>query len=140
MAFKKRVDFCCCCRLRGAFSPLSQQEEVSRAGRDDRPSVAAILAERKMDSSAVGNHNKVKVMATQLLAKFEENAPAQQTGLKRQVGRSGECLKETRQHNNCVFQPRAITYFVLRGPLRGNVLRNCKVLCCQSSSFLHVEQ
>lgn len=41
-----------------------------------------------MDSSAVGNHNKVKVMATQLLAKFEENAPAQQSGLKRQVGGS----------------------------------------------------
>lgn len=41
-----------------------------------------------MDSSSAGNHNKVKVMATQLLAKFEENAPAQQTGLKRQVGGS----------------------------------------------------
>lgn len=41
-----------------------------------------------MDSSAAGNHNKVKVMATQLLAKFEENAPAQQSGLKRQVGGS----------------------------------------------------
>uniref|UniRef100_A0A671YTB1 F-actin monooxygenase n=1 Tax=Sparus aurata TaxID=8175 RepID=A0A671YTB1_SPAAU len=54
------------------------------SGRDDRPSAPAILAERKMDSSAVGNHNKVKVMATQLLAKFEENAPAQNTGLKRQ--------------------------------------------------------
>lgn len=38
-----------------------------------------------MDSAAVGNNNKVKVMATQLLAKFEENAPAQPTGLKRQV-------------------------------------------------------
>lgn len=38
-----------------------------------------------MDSAASGNNNKVKVMATQLLAKFEENAPAQQTGLKRQV-------------------------------------------------------
>lgn len=76
---------------------------MSRAGRDDRPSVAAILAERKMDSSAVGNHNKVKVMATQLLAKFEENAPAQQTGLKRQVGRSRECSEKTRQHNDCVF-------------------------------------
>lgn len=70
-----------------SFSTLSQ-EEVSRGGRDDRPSVPAILSERKMDSSAVGNHNKVKVMATQLLAKFEENAPAQQTGLKRQVGGS----------------------------------------------------
>ncbi|KAM8750350.1 protein-methionine sulfoxide oxidase mical3a isoform 6-T6 [Acanthopagrus schlegelii] len=62
----------------------SEDEEVSRSGRDDRPSVPAILAERKTDSSAVGNHNKVKVMATQLLAKFEENAPAQNTGLKRQ--------------------------------------------------------
>lgn len=37
-----------------------------------------------MDSSGAGNHNKVKVMATQLLAKFEENAP-QSSGLKRQV-------------------------------------------------------
>uniref|UniRef100_A0A8C5G3C2 F-actin monooxygenase n=1 Tax=Gouania willdenowi TaxID=441366 RepID=A0A8C5G3C2_GOUWI len=54
-------------------------------GRDDRPSVPAILSERKMESPSVGNHNKVKVMATQLLAKFEENAPAQSTGLKRQV-------------------------------------------------------
>ncbi|XP_042351704.1 protein-methionine sulfoxide oxidase mical3a isoform X17 [Plectropomus leopardus] len=61
----------------------SEDEEVLRSGRDDRPSVPAILAERKMDSSATGNHNKVKVMATQLLAKFEENAP-QPTGLKRQ--------------------------------------------------------
>uniref|UniRef100_A0A4W6E1Y1 F-actin monooxygenase n=1 Tax=Lates calcarifer TaxID=8187 RepID=A0A4W6E1Y1_LATCA len=65
----------------------SEDEEVSRTGRDDRPSVPAILSERKMDSAAVGNHNKVKVMATQLLAKFEENAPAQPTGLKRQVWR-----------------------------------------------------
>uniref|UniRef100_A0A665W8Z2 F-actin monooxygenase n=1 Tax=Echeneis naucrates TaxID=173247 RepID=A0A665W8Z2_ECHNA len=63
-------------------------QKVFRTGRDDRPSV--ILSDRKMDSAAVGNHNKVKVMATQLLAKFEENAPAQPTGLKRQVWRS--CL------------------------------------------------
>lgn len=69
------------------FSLFSTKEEGSRAGRDDRPSVPAILSERKMDSAAVGNHNKVKVMATQLLAKFEENAPAQPAGLKRQVWR-----------------------------------------------------
>ncbi|XP_041852102.1 protein-methionine sulfoxide oxidase mical3a isoform X1 [Melanotaenia boesemani] len=59
----------------------SEDEEVSRTGLNDRP---AILSERKMDSAAVGNNNKVKVMATQLLAKFEENAPAQSAGLKRQ--------------------------------------------------------
>ncbi|XP_023271248.1 protein-methionine sulfoxide oxidase mical3a-like isoform X2 [Seriola lalandi dorsalis] len=62
----------------------SEDEEVSRTGRDDRPSVPVVLSERKMDCAAAGNHNKVKVMATQLLAKFEENAPAQHTGLKRQ--------------------------------------------------------
>uniref|UniRef100_A0A3Q4HEB0 F-actin monooxygenase n=1 Tax=Neolamprologus brichardi TaxID=32507 RepID=A0A3Q4HEB0_NEOBR len=62
----------------------SEDDEVSRTNRDDRPSVPAILSERKTDSAAVGNNNKVKVMATQLLAKFEENAPTQPTGLKRQ--------------------------------------------------------
>uniref|UniRef100_A0A8D3DCL9 F-actin monooxygenase n=1 Tax=Scophthalmus maximus TaxID=52904 RepID=A0A8D3DCL9_SCOMX len=62
----------------------SEDEELSRASRDDRPCVPALQSERKMDCAAVGNHNKVKVMATQLLAKFEENAPAQHSGLKRQ--------------------------------------------------------
>lgn len=73
--------FCCVFPPPTTFS----QDEVSRSNRDDRPSVPAILSERKTDSAAVGNNNKVKVMATQLLAKFEENAPTQPTGLKRQV-------------------------------------------------------
>uniref|UniRef100_A0A8C1JNK2 F-actin monooxygenase n=1 Tax=Cyprinus carpio TaxID=7962 RepID=A0A8C1JNK2_CYPCA len=64
----------------------SEDEELKRVNRDDRPSIATALAERKIDSAAaVNNNNKVKVMATQLLAKFEENAPTQSTGLKRQV-------------------------------------------------------
>ncbi|XP_041795730.1 protein-methionine sulfoxide oxidase mical3a isoform X9 [Chelmon rostratus] len=75
----------------------SEDEEASRSARDDRSSVPAILTERKMDSSAAGNHNKVKVMATQLLAKFEENAPAQHTGLKRQ----GESLPNL----DCLLPP-----------------------------------
>uniref|UniRef100_A0A673GQZ8 F-actin monooxygenase n=1 Tax=Sinocyclocheilus rhinocerous TaxID=307959 RepID=A0A673GQZ8_9TELE len=59
--------------------------DLQRVNRDDRPSIATSLAERKIDSAAaVNNNNKVKVMATQLLAKFEENAPTQSTGLKRQ--------------------------------------------------------
>uniref|UniRef100_H2T360 F-actin monooxygenase n=1 Tax=Takifugu rubripes TaxID=31033 RepID=H2T360_TAKRU len=65
----------------------SEEEETSRGVCDDRSSVPAVLSEKKMDSS---NHNKVKVMATQLLAKFEENAPAPQAGLKRQFV-SGSC-------------------------------------------------
>ncbi|KAM4734460.1 protein-methionine sulfoxide oxidase mical3a isoform 23-T26 [Anableps anableps] len=63
----------------------SEEEDVSRSCREERPSVPAVLSERKPDSAAAGNHNKVKVMATQLLAKFEENAPAQPAGLKRQA-------------------------------------------------------
>uniref|UniRef100_A0A673LKI0 F-actin monooxygenase n=1 Tax=Sinocyclocheilus rhinocerous TaxID=307959 RepID=A0A673LKI0_9TELE len=65
-------------------SQTGQSED--RVNRDDRPSIATALAERKIDSAAAANNNnKVKSMATQLLAKFEENAPTQSTGLKRQV-------------------------------------------------------
>ncbi|XP_070971230.1 protein-methionine sulfoxide oxidase mical3a-like isoform X4 [Oncorhynchus clarkii lewisi] len=64
----------------------SEEEEVLRGNHDDRPSNSTALMERKMkeETAAVGNHNKVKSMATQLLAKFEENAPAESKGLKRQ--------------------------------------------------------
>ncbi|XP_065139597.1 protein-methionine sulfoxide oxidase mical3a isoform X5 [Paramisgurnus dabryanus] len=63
----------------------SDDEELHRVNRDDRPSIATALAERKIDcTAAANNNNKVKSMATQLLAKFEENAPVQSTGLKRQ--------------------------------------------------------
>lgn len=62
------------------------KEEPQRPVRDERPFVATALAERRVDATAAANNNKVKSMATQLLAKFEENAPVQSTGLKRQVG------------------------------------------------------
>ncbi|KAA0715142.1 Protein-methionine sulfoxide oxidase mical3a [Triplophysa tibetana] len=63
----------------------SEDDELQRVNRDDRPSLATALVDRKIDSAAAANNNyKVKSMATQLLAKFEENAPAQSTGLKRQ--------------------------------------------------------
>ncbi|XP_036440863.1 protein-methionine sulfoxide oxidase mical3a isoform X18 [Colossoma macropomum] len=62
----------------------SEDEELQRGVRDERPSIATALTERRVDTTAAANNNKVKSMATQLLAKFEENAPAQSTGLKRQ--------------------------------------------------------
>ncbi|XP_067276255.1 protein-methionine sulfoxide oxidase mical3a isoform X3 [Pseudorasbora parva] len=63
----------------------SEDEDLQRVNRDERPSIATALTERKIDSAAAANNNnKVKSMATQLLAKFEENAPTQSTGLKRQ--------------------------------------------------------
>ncbi|XP_073506520.1 F-actin-monooxygenase MICAL3 isoform X4 [Phyllobates terribilis] len=61
----------------------SEDEEGSRPNRDERPLVVSGLTDRRVDATA-GNQNKVKSMATQLLAKFEENAPAPNTGLRKQ--------------------------------------------------------
>ncbi|XP_078529748.1 F-actin-monooxygenase MICAL3 isoform X18 [Lissotriton helveticus] len=60
-----------------------KQDEVPRSVREERPTLVSALTERRIDA-AVGNQNKVKSMANQLLAKFEENAPAPNTGLRRQ--------------------------------------------------------
>lgn len=46
--------------------------------------LVSTLTDRRMEV-ALGNQNKVKYMATQLLAKFEENAPPQYAGMRRQV-------------------------------------------------------
>ncbi|XP_072551010.1 protein-methionine sulfoxide oxidase mical3a isoform X7 [Salminus brasiliensis] len=62
----------------------SEDEEVQRGVCDERSSIATAPTERRIDTTAAANNNKVKSMATQLLAKFEENAPVQSTGLKRQ--------------------------------------------------------
>ncbi|XP_030221042.1 protein-methionine sulfoxide oxidase mical3a isoform X4 [Gadus morhua] len=66
----------------------SEDEDQVRTGPDDRPSPSTTLTDRRVDPSAAagGRDNKVKVMANQLLAKFEENAPEKSTGLKRQAG------------------------------------------------------
>uniref|UniRef100_A0A672TPX0 F-actin monooxygenase n=1 Tax=Strigops habroptila TaxID=2489341 RepID=A0A672TPX0_STRHB len=58
-------------------------EDIPRSYREERPTLVSALTERRIDA-AVGNQNKVKSMATQLLAKFEENAPVQSSSLRRQ--------------------------------------------------------
>ncbi|KAH0617087.1 hypothetical protein JD844_028725 [Phrynosoma platyrhinos] len=73
------------------FSKLGQsisrkrtpKEDTSRSYREERPTLVSALTERRIDA-AIGNQNKVKSMATQLLAKFEENAPVQSSGIRRQ--------------------------------------------------------
>uniref|UniRef100_A0A8C9LBV7 F-actin monooxygenase n=1 Tax=Pavo cristatus TaxID=9049 RepID=A0A8C9LBV7_PAVCR len=54
----------------------SEDEDIPRSYREERPTLVSALTERRIDA-AIGNQNKVKSMATQLLAKFEENAPVQ---------------------------------------------------------------
>uniref|UniRef100_A0A8I6AHY7 F-actin monooxygenase n=1 Tax=Rattus norvegicus TaxID=10116 RepID=A0A8I6AHY7_RAT len=77
----------------------SEEEEPPRSYKGERPTLVSTLTDRRMDA-AIGNQNKVKFMATQLLAKFEENAPAQSTGVRRQstqergVSRPSWCLPE----------------------------------------------
>nr|XP_019781402.2 F-actin-monooxygenase MICAL3 isoform X5 [Tursiops truncatus] len=61
----------------------SEEEDAPRGYRGGRPTLVSTLSDRRVDV-ALGNQNKVKYMATQLLAKFEENAPAQSTGVRRQ--------------------------------------------------------
>lgn len=60
------------------------QEEGPRTLREERPSQLSSGTDKRLDTAA-NNQNKVKSMATQLLAKFEENAPAPNTGLRKQV-------------------------------------------------------
>ncbi|XP_020857297.1 F-actin-monooxygenase MICAL3 isoform X10 [Phascolarctos cinereus] len=72
----------------------SEEEEPPRGYREERPTLVSALTERRIDV-AIGNQNKVKSMATQLLAKFEENAPLQSTsGIRRQP-----------IHERCISQP-----------------------------------
>ncbi|XP_072622495.1 F-actin-monooxygenase MICAL3 isoform X6 [Vulpes vulpes] len=77
----------------------SEEEEAPRGYRGGRPTLVSTLTDRRMDV-ALGNQNKVKYMATQLLAKFEENAPPQSTGMRRQptqergVSQPSCCLPE----------------------------------------------
>ncbi|XP_072256106.1 F-actin-monooxygenase MICAL3 isoform X15 [Pyxicephalus adspersus] len=61
----------------------SEDEEVPKTLREEHPSQVSTGTDKKLDATA-NNQNKVKSMATQLLAKFEENAPAPNTGLRKQ--------------------------------------------------------
>uniref|UniRef100_A0AC11DTG1 Microtubule associated monooxygenase, calponin and LIM domain containing 3 n=1 Tax=Ovis aries TaxID=9940 RepID=A0AC11DTG1_SHEEP len=77
----------------------SEEEDTPRGHRGGRPTLVSTLTDRRMDV-ALGNQNKVKYMATQLLAKFEENAPPQSVGVRRQptqergVSQPSRCLPE----------------------------------------------
>ncbi|XP_054574635.1 F-actin-monooxygenase MICAL3 isoform X3 [Eptesicus fuscus] len=76
----------------------SEEEEVPRVCRG-RATLVSTLPDRRTDVT-LSNQNKVKYMATQLLAKFEENAPPQSTGIRRQptqergVSQPSYCLPE----------------------------------------------
>ncbi|XP_039239115.1 F-actin-monooxygenase MICAL3 isoform X14 [Pipra filicauda] len=74
----------------------SEDEDLPRSYREERPTLVSALTERRIDA-AIGNQNKVKSMATQLLAKFEENAPVPSSSLRRQMRhkeRSRTCPKK----------------------------------------------
>ncbi|XP_019320640.2 F-actin-monooxygenase MICAL3 isoform X16 [Panthera pardus] len=78
------------------------QEEAPRGYRGGRPTLVSTLTDRRMDV-ALGNQNKVKYMATQLLAKFEENAPPQSTGMRRQGSIKKEFPQNLGGSDTCYF-------------------------------------
>ncbi|XP_036036561.1 F-actin-monooxygenase MICAL3 [Onychomys torridus] len=80
----------------------SEEEEPPRSYRGERPTLVSTLTDRRMDA-AIGNQNKVKYMATQLLAKFEENAPAQSTGIRRQGSIKKEFPQNLGGSDTCYF-------------------------------------
>ncbi|XP_008846139.1 F-actin-monooxygenase MICAL3 isoform X2 [Nannospalax galili] len=79
----------------------SEEEDAPRSYRE-RPTLVSTLTDRRMDA-AIGNQNKVKYMATQLLAKFEENAPAQSTGVRRQGSIKKEFPQNLGGSDTCYF-------------------------------------
>ncbi|XP_075753169.1 F-actin-monooxygenase MICAL3 isoform X23 [Pelodiscus sinensis] len=80
----------------------SEDEEAPRSYREERPTLVSALTERRIDA-AIGNQNKVKSMATQLLAKFEENAPVQSTSLRRQGSLKKEFPQNLGGSDVCYF-------------------------------------
>ncbi|XP_020857298.1 F-actin-monooxygenase MICAL3 isoform X11 [Phascolarctos cinereus] len=81
----------------------SEEEEPPRGYREERPTLVSALTERRIDV-AIGNQNKVKSMATQLLAKFEENAPLQSTsGIRRQGSLKKEFPQNIGGSDICYF-------------------------------------
>ncbi|XP_023112342.2 F-actin-monooxygenase MICAL3 isoform X16 [Felis catus] len=78
------------------------QEEAPRGYRGGRPTLVSTLTDRRMDVT-LGNQNKVKYMATQLLAKFEENAPPQSTGMRRQGSIKKEFPQNLGGSDTCYF-------------------------------------
>nr|XP_009678319.1 PREDICTED: protein-methionine sulfoxide oxidase MICAL3 [Struthio camelus australis] len=80
----------------------SEDEDIPRSYREERPTLVSALTERRIDA-AIGNQNKVKSMATQLLAKFEENAPVQSSSLRRQGSLKKEFPQNVGGSDVCYF-------------------------------------
>ncbi|XP_035381065.1 protein-methionine sulfoxide oxidase mical3a isoform X7 [Electrophorus electricus] len=91
-------------------SQASQQDDdgEQQVVCEDEALSASTRTERRVNSTAPANHNKVKSMATQLLAKFEENAPAQSAGLKRQGSLRKEFPQNIGGSDVCFFCGRRV--------------------------------
>ncbi|KAM5170950.1 F-actin-monooxygenase MICAL3 isoform 2-T2 [Mantella aurantiaca] len=85
----------------------SEDEECPRTLRDERPSQLSAGADKRLETTA-NNQNKVKSMATQLLAKFEENAPAPNTGLRKQASFRKEFPQNIGGSDVCYFCRRRV--------------------------------
>uniref|UniRef100_A0A669PBG9 F-actin monooxygenase n=1 Tax=Phasianus colchicus TaxID=9054 RepID=A0A669PBG9_PHACC len=89
-------------KLGQSISRKRTPKDIPRSYREERPTLVSALTERRIDA-AIGNQNKVKSMATQLLAKFEENAPVQSSTLRRQGSLKKEFPQNLGGSDVCYF-------------------------------------
>ncbi|KAL4625088.1 protein-methionine sulfoxide oxidase mical3a-like [Arapaima gigas] len=93
-------------RRKTSCAGQSEEEDVTVAVCEGQPPVPSVMQEQKDDSLteiASDSHTRVKSMATQLLAKFEESAPVQPPGLKRQSSLRKEFPQNIGGSDVCYF-------------------------------------
>ncbi|XP_068133397.1 F-actin-monooxygenase MICAL3 isoform X16 [Hyperolius riggenbachi] len=114
----------------------SEDEEGPRSQREERPSLVSAVTDRKIDA-AIGNQNKVKSVATQLLAKFEENAPAPNTGLRKQASFRKEFPQNIGGSDVCYFCRRRV-YVMERLSAEGKFFHRSCFKCDYCSTTLRL--
>ncbi|KAG8438748.1 hypothetical protein GDO86_005081 [Hymenochirus boettgeri] len=114
----------------------SEDEEGPHTQRDEHLSAASTGTEKRNDP-ATANQNKVKSMATQLLAKFEENAPAPSTGLRKQGSFRKEFPQNLGGSDVCYFCHRRV-YVMERLSAEGKFFHRSCFKCDYCSTTLRL--
>ncbi|OCT86159.1 hypothetical protein XELAEV_18019851mg [Xenopus laevis] len=115
----------------------SEDEEAPQKQQGEKPSSVSVMAERRNETASASNQNKVKSMATQLLAKFEENAPAPNAGLRKQGSFRKEFPQNLGGSDVCYFCRRRV-YVMERLSAEGKFFHRSCFKCDYCSTTLRL--
>ncbi|KAE8613452.1 hypothetical protein XENTR_v10007731 [Xenopus tropicalis] len=115
----------------------SEDEEAPRTQREEKPASVSAVAERRNETASAAGQNKVKSMATQLLAKFEENAPAPNAGLRKQGSFRKEFPQNLGGSDVCYFCRRRV-YVMERLSAEGKFFHRSCFKCDYCSTTLRL--